>query len=73
MTEPTKLKKFHVYGKVVGSKYCGYVMAKDKADAEAKVDTNKETTLDLDVSFCHACSDQCEDPYVETTDIEEDK
>ena len=52
------MKKFHIYGTVVGGKYIG----------EYEVETEEQAIeiawKDARVSLCHACSPECEDPEI---------
>jgi hypothetical protein len=54
-----KLKKYRVYGTVVGSAYLGEFEATSKKQAEALA---LESTGN--VILCHQCSDKIEDPEV---------
>lgn len=62
-----KMKTWHVYGRVVGTKYFGTVEAKTLKDAEDQAYMD----LDLYASLCHQCSKECEDPQVEDLIVEE--
>ena len=58
------MPKFHVYGKVSGSKYLGVVEAPTAEEAAERAIKTAH------VSFCHQCSDDCEDPQVESATAE---
>lgn len=54
------MSKFHVWGTVTGTKYLGLVEAKTEKEA-------KELALELEtmeVSLCHECDAECEDPVI---------
>ena len=53
--------KYHVYGTVVGSKYLGEFEAASEEEAIEKASNEAY------VSFCHQCSQECEN--AEVTDI----
>ena len=58
----TKKKRWSVSGVVAGSKFLGVFEADTEAEAV-------EMALDSEnafVSLCHQCSDQCEDPQIES-------
>ena len=61
------MKYYRIHGRVVGGKYLGVVKGATKKDAEDAAE-NLETTH---VSFCHACSSDCEDPQVEIAEMDE--
>lgn len=61
------VKKFVVYGAVVGSKFLGVFEAETEEAAVEKALESDECF----VSFCHQCSDNCEDPQIETATAEE--
>lgn len=52
------MKKFNVYGKVVGTKYLGKFTTNNKQEA-----INKAEKISS-VSLCHQCSKECEDPEI---------
>lgn len=59
--------KYHIYAKVVGSKYLGEVEANSEKEAIQK-------GWDLDeacVSLCHQCSSECEDAEIEEITVDE--
>lgn len=61
------MKKWRVSGTVVGSAYLGEFEAETKEEAE-------EMALNSDaasISFCWQCSDQCEDPEVQSVHADE--
>lgn len=61
------MKRFHIYAVVRGSKYLGEIEAETKEEAEEKA-----LGLDsADISLCHQCSCQCEDPTVVEVTAEE--
>lgn len=54
------MQKYRVYGAVTGGKYLGEFEANSPEEATQKA-------LDSDaanVSLCHQCCDQCEDPEI---------
>lgn len=53
------MPRYRVYGRVIGSIYCGEFEADTPEEAVEKAQD------ECGVSFCHQCSDQCEDPVVE--------
>ena len=59
------MPRYRCVGTVTGSKYLGVVEAPDPESAKAKA-------LDLEghVSFCHQCSDECEDAEVTDVSVE---
>jgi hypothetical protein len=59
------IKKYRVYGKVVGSIYLGEFKAENTEEAEMLAIENS------DISFCHQCSSHCEDAQIEDIYIEE--
>jgi hypothetical protein len=64
-----KLKKWRVYGTVVGGKYLGEFEAATKEEAE-------QMAMESDaagISLCHQCTDECEDPHVDEARAEEVK
>lgn len=63
------MPKFHVVGKVVGSKYLGCFEAETAEEAVSKA-LNKGEAY---VSLCHQCAEQCEDGEIEdaTADLAE--
>ena len=58
------MPKFGVTGIVVGSKYLGEFEADN---AEAAVDLAMESDA-VYVSMCHQCSDECEDPAIDSAE-----
>jgi hypothetical protein len=61
------MKKFRVWGKVVGTKYLGVHEAQTAEAAE-------EMAIEGDqgyIRLCHRCSDQCEDPEIVEATAEE--
>ena len=61
-----ELRKYNVYGRVVGSKYLGSVEAFSLEEAQELADN-----LPSHISLCHQCSSQIEDPEISKTTIEE--
>lgn len=59
-----KMKRWHVYGHVTGTKYLGEVLA---ATAEEAKDIALRKAY---VSLCHHCSNQCGDPQIEEATVE---
>lgn len=62
----SELKRYHVYGSVVGNKYLGTVEAKSPEDAKTlgwEMDS-------LAICLCHSCSHHCEDPEVTVLAVE---
>lgn len=60
-------KTWNCYGVVKGSKHLGKVEAETKEEAE-------DLAMKLDaaqVSLCHQCADECEDPQVDDVVVEE--
>lgn len=60
------MKKYHVYGHVVGTKYLGEFEANSKEEA-------LDLALSGDsafVSMCHQCANECEDPMIEDATVE---
>lgn len=55
-------KKFQVYGSIYIGKY----------EASTKEEAMEMAEKDASASFCHQCSDQCEDACVEVTEAIED-
>lgn len=60
-------KKFHVYGKVVGTKYLGVVQAKNEDEAEREA----ENLVDQHIFLCNQCSKQVEGLEVQGYIIED--
>ena len=60
------MKTFSVYGKVVGTKYLGEVIAKNKKEAIKKADLREAW-----VSVCHQCSKEISDPEIVEIIVEE--
>jgi hypothetical protein len=56
--------KYRAYGSVVGSKYLGEFDATSPEEAHAKA------LADADVSLCHQCAGECEDPSIERVVVE---
>lgn len=52
--------KFSCYAQVIGSKYLGDVEADSLEEAEEKA----EALETLNISLCHQCADQVEDPTI---------
>lgn len=61
------MKKFHVYAVVTGSKYLGEVDAETKEEAIEKGENLKS----VNISICHQCSSECENPEVTEITAEE--
>lgn len=61
------MKTYHVYGKVVATKYLGTVQAESEEEAKEK-GVNLETAS---VFLCHHCSSQCEDPEIYEVEVDE--
>lgn len=63
------MKKFAVYGRVVGSKFLGVFEAETANEAEEKALAENGY-----VSVCHQCSDQIEEAEIDgvTSEIQED-
>ncbi|XUM19802.1 hypothetical protein ACRAVF_19240 [Bradyrhizobium oligotrophicum S58] len=59
------MAKFCVYGSIVGTKYLGVFEAATKEEAEEKALHDAEGP-----SLCHQCSDECEDPEIESVTAE---
>lgn len=57
--------KYHVYAKVVGTKYIGDYEADSEEQAE------EMAGKDAYVSLCHQCSSECESPEIDGFVIEE--
>ncbi len=60
-------KKYAVYGKVVGTKYLGEVMACSESEAVEKAESLGSNF----VSVCHQCSKQISDPEIVEITAEE--
>jgi hypothetical protein len=60
------VKRWHVTGTVVGSKYLGEFKAPTKEKAIQMALESEAAT----VSLCHHCSDECEDPQITRGDGE---
>ncbi|MGO3930842.1 hypothetical protein [Rhodopseudomonas pseudopalustris] len=61
------MKKWHVYGSVVATKYLGAFEAETAEEAErAAMATNGQ------VSVCHHCSGEVENPQIESCAVEAD-
>ena len=60
------MKKYNVYGSVVGAVYIGTVEANDKSEAE-----QKGWELDQHVSLCHQCARNISDLEIEEIEVEE--
>lgn len=58
------MKKYSVYGKVIGSKFLGTVEAADDHELHEKV---QKLEHDAWVSLCHHCAGECEDAEVVET------
>ena len=63
------MKKWRVYGTVIGNKYLGEIEAKTKKEAHNRVWFDDE--LDMSVDLCCSCNDKCEDPEITELFIEE--
>lgn len=61
------MPKYKCYGKVVGSKYLGEVVA-DSVDEAKRAATHLPS---VEVSLCHQCDDECGDPEVQEITVEE--
>ena len=66
--EGLTVKKWSVHAKITGSRYLGEVEAKTKEEAEEKAEKLADENS---VSLCHQCSDQIEDPEIESCYVEE--
>lgn len=62
------MMKFHVYGKVVGTKYLGTVEAESEKEAIRKVENGEGP--EMSVQLCHHCSSQCEDPEIDDITVD---
>lgn len=60
------MPKFHVYGKVTGSRYMGEFEAESRQEAMEKADSEIGGAF----SLCHQCSGKVEDAEVEAVDAE---
>lgn len=60
------MKKFRVWGKVVGSKYLGEFEAATKKKAEEMALESEEASVRL----CHQCSGECEDAEIDDVSAE---
>lgn len=58
--------KYGVYARIVGSKYIGTFEADSPQQARDKAFASNATHI----SFCHQCSEECEDPEIERLDVE---
>lgn len=65
------MKKYLVYGHVVGTKYIGTVEAGNKTEAFEKA--NKTLVDNMYISLCQACSPQVSDLEVTTIEVEEEE
>ena len=63
------MKRYSVTATVTGGKYIGEFLAKNKKDAEEQAWASDNCYI----SFCHQCSDECEDGGVSELHIEEVK
>lgn len=61
------MPKYSVYGVVTGGKYLGVFEAENKEAAE-EMAMNSEAAQ---ISFCHHCSRDCEDPQILEFAVEE--
>lgn len=63
-----KMKKWHIYGVVTGTKYMGMVHADTEKEAQKR-------GMELDsgsVTLCHHCAEQCSDPEIQDVNVEEE-
>lgn len=65
------MKKYHIYGKVGGTKYLGTVKA--VSETEALENADEELGHKMTVDLCHQCASQVDGAEIYEIEAEEDE